>query len=893
MDVRTWTTLSRLLDEALDMEPAAREAWLAGLAAEYAAFRPRLRAMIDQLSAPGTPDILSTLPKFDLAGSDEPGAEDAAEPGPDAIVGAYRLIRKLAAGGQGTVWLAERADGLINRPVALKLPHAFAYRPGLAERLARERDILAALNHPNIARLYDAGVTATGLPFLALEYVEGTPIDAYCADRRLDVRARVVLFLQIVRAVAFAHGQLVIHRDLKPSNVLVTADGQVRLLDFGIARMLDEGTAADSTVTAMAGRAMTLAYASPEQIARGPLGVATDVYSLGVMLFELLAGVRPCTPARDTPAALEEAILTTEPRRPSEVCVAAEFRKALRGDLDSIVLETLHKAPERRYQTAAAFADDLERYLDGRPVRARPDSGWYRTRSFIKRNRLAVAAGAAVLTAIVAGAGVAVWQAGIARAEQRRAEEVKTFIVSLLQDANLDGADNTPQASVRDLLKRAETRLDALPSGPVKTELLIVLGEGLNGLGDTDALEGVATRAVAEAEAGGDVLLLYRARILMAWAHMYRGRPEAALTEIDTISSVLERDAERYARELADVWRLRAHQAIEAGRYDEAVSAAERAVALSERASGAEATPTLNALMTLTEARTQADDQAGALSTAERALRVAERIYGENGAHPYAISTRAKYANALGDTGSLGQAAAQLERVVSDASQVFGPDGRTVAFYLQRLANFQARLGRLDAARASIGRGLAIIERHVEAGSPTLASFRNTAGHIELLDGRGDRALTHFTPTLDSATRSFGADHDNTLTARASRAFALELAGRHDEAAREMAATIAAMESRVRELVRPLYTAGAIARRQGRAGIAEAYLDRAARVVGGDTLLRWQILFEQGRLHADAGRLAEAQACFDKAAAIVRETGVEDFEGTAALAEARRRLGAR
>jgi tetratricopeptide (TPR) repeat protein len=243
--------------------------------------------------------------------------------------------------------------------------------------------------------------------------------------------------------------------------------------------------------------------------------------------------------------------------------------------------------------------------------------------------------------------------------------------------------------------------------------------------------------------------------------------------------------------------------------------------------------------------------------------------------------------------GSLESAAAQLERVVTDASVVFGADGRSVAFYLQRLANAQARLGRLEAARASIARGVAIIERHVEAGSPTLAAFRNTAGQIEILDGRGARALIYFSPALDSATRSFGANHDNTLNLRASHALALELAGRRDEGAREAAATIAAMESRGRELVRPLYAAGVIERRHGRIEAAEAHLNRAERVVAGDISLRWQILVEQGRVRADAGRRDEARASFDQAAAIVREAGVEAFEGTKALAEARRRMGPR
>lgn len=890
MDVRTWTTLSRLLDEALDLAPDERGPWLARLAEEYEAFKPKLRAMLDQLAAPGEADVLATLPRFVLASGDQTDEDEADGARPGAIVGPFRLVRQIAAGGQGTVWLAERADGLINRPVAVKLPHGLAYRPGLAERMAREREILAALTHPNIARLYDAGVTSSGLPFLALEYVEGTPIDRYCVERSLDVRSRVRLFLQVVRAVAYAHGQLVIHRDLKPSNVLVTAEGQVRLLDFGIARMQDAAAGVDSTVTEMAGAAMTLAYASPEQISRAPLGVATDVYSLGVMLFEMLTGARPYALARETPAALEEAILSGEPRRPSDAAGASPVIKALRGDLDTIVLQALRKVPAERYQTAAALGEDLERYLDGRPVHAQPDSRWYRTRTFVKRNRLAVGAVAAVMTAILGGATVAVWQAGVARAEQRRAEEVKAFIVSLLQDANLDAAD-ARQASVLDLLRRAETRLEALPSGTVKAELLIVLGEGLNGLGDTDTLETVATRAVAEAEASGDEVLQYRARTLMAWAHMYRGRPEAMLAELDAISPVLEQDPDRYPRELSGVWRLRAHQAIDAGRYEDAVAAAGRALTYIERAEGVETPPTLNALMTLAEAHGQAGDRPEALSTAERALRVADRTYAANEGHPYAISVRAKYAAALGEVGNLEAAAGQLERVVADASQVFGAAGRTVGFYLQRLATVQIRLGRVDAARESITRGMAIIERHVEADSPTLASFRYTAAHAELSAGRGERALAYLDPALETATRVFGTGHANTLNLRASRAQALELAGRGTEAGQEIAGVIAAMREGDRELARPLYVAGLVDRRRGQVESAAAYLDRAERAVEGDTSLLWQILAEQGMLRVDSGRREEARAYLDRAAALVREIGVADHPGTAELVEARNRPG--
>ena len=218
-----------------------------------------------------------------------PADESDLQPG--ALVGPYRLLRELGIGGMGAVWLAERADGTLKRQVALKLPRA-AWSRGLAERMARERDILASLEHPHIARLYDAGTDAQGRPFLALEYVEGQPIDVYCHERALNIPARLQLLLQVAHAVAFAHSRLVIHRDLKPSNILVTADGQVRLLDFGIAKLMEGDRTQETQLTQLAGRALTLDYASPEQIRGEPIGTASDVYSLGVVAYELLAGAK-------------------------------------------------------------------------------------------------------------------------------------------------------------------------------------------------------------------------------------------------------------------------------------------------------------------------------------------------------------------------------------------------------------------------------------------------------------------------------------------------------------------------------------------------------------------------------------------------------------------------
>ncbi len=329
--------------------------------------------------------------------------------GPDSVVGIYRLVREIGHGGMSTVWLAMRTDELTTRPVALKLLHMHLQRAQFADRYARERDILANLTHPNIAHLYDAGISAQGQPFLAMEFVAGETLVQYCESHRLGIEERLGLFLQVLAAVAYAHSQSIIHRDLKPSNILVREGGQVVLLDFGIAKLLVEGTAAETDLTRQAGAALTPEYASPEQIKGEPLGPATDVYSLGVVLYELLSGRRPYAQANSTRRDLEDAVLSADPRRPSEAVASAtpeDLRKALRGDLDAIVLKALHKQPEHRYPTVNAFAEDIRRHLRHEAIRARPDTFGYRLRTFASRHRrlagLSMAAGVMLMTGALA-----------------------------------------------------------------------------------------------------------------------------------------------------------------------------------------------------------------------------------------------------------------------------------------------------------------------------------------------------------------------------------------------------------------------------------------------------------------------------------------------------------
>ena len=384
MSADTWDSLSKLLDEALDLDQEARAAWLERQSASQPEQAAALRKLLAAHATSETGDLLARLPavKADLPET-KAGHERLAAGG---RVGPYRLVRELGAGGMADVWLAERADGAFERKLALKLPHVSALRRDLPLRFARERDILARLEHPHIARLYDAGMSTEGLPYLAMEFVDGRPIDRYCNHERLDIAARLGLFGQALSAVQYAHANLVIHRDLKPSNILVTAGGQVRLLDFGIAKLLlaDADAAHETQLTRTVGRPMTPDYASPEQIKGEPLTIASDIYSLGVVLYELLVGRRPYRLNVQSAAQLEEAIVSADPPKPSSAVVADAARlgdrgakaatRALAGDLDTIVLKALGKTPAQRYASAAAFAEDLQRHLQGPPVRAQPDS---------------------------------------------------------------------------------------------------------------------------------------------------------------------------------------------------------------------------------------------------------------------------------------------------------------------------------------------------------------------------------------------------------------------------------------------------------------------------------------------------------------------------------------
>ncbi len=502
-----WPEISALLDEALSLSAVERDAWLAALDDDRATHRDLLRTLLDAQARVETEDFLGVLPHLP-----EVGRQGSDVLGPGQRVGPYRLISLLGRGGMGTVWLAERSDAMTRRRVALKLPR-IAWGDAFVERLSREREILATLEHEHIARLYDAGVDAQGRPFLAMEYVEGETIDAWCGNRDLSIEVRLDLLLQVMSAVAHAHAMLVVHRDLKPDNILVTAEGRVRLLDFGVAKLLEGDLTQETVLTEFAGRALTLDYASPEQIRGEPLGTASDIYSMAIVAFELLAGERPY-PLRGAARVAGRAAPLAAPEAPLASARARDRRTAerLRGDLDAILNKAMKDAPADRYPTMDAFAQDLRRHLAGEPVEAQPDRFGYRAARFVRRNRVQVTAGATVVLALVVGLSVALWQASEAREQATRAEgeatterAVQGFLQSVFQ---VNTAEQVDPATARDitarqLLDRGADRIDTeLHDAPVaRLSLLVILGDMYEGMQIDDRHVALRRQALAQAEA--------------------------------------------------------------------------------------------------------------------------------------------------------------------------------------------------------------------------------------------------------------------------------------------------------------------------------------------------------------------------------------------------------
>lgn len=479
----------QLFEQAIALEPLQREQFLTTECGGDQSLREEIEALIRADSDAG--DFL-----------DRPVTQPGNRVG--ERLGAYRLIALIGSGGMGTVYKAERADGAFAKPVAIKL---LLFDAGdLRTRFALEQRILGALSHPNIASLLDVGQDANGAPYLVMEYVEGQPITRYAHDRELDLHARVELFCKILDAVQMAHSQLVVHRDIKPGNVLVDTRDEPKLLDFGIAKLLD-GNGSVATRTGLG--PLTPEYASPEQVRGEPVGTGSDIYSLGVLLYELVTGERPYQINDTRPASIEHIVCELDPPRPStRIFLGANGN---RRDLDAVILKALEKEPSKRYASCATFAEDLQRWLDGVQVHAREPSFGERAVRFVRRHRFGVSVAAAASVALLAGSAVAVWQAhvareqaNIARVERDRAQRINRFLTDMLGAAN--PADLGRKATVMQVMQRAqqlaEKELADDPEAAASAQLTIA--QSFRALGDLDQAQSAAEAGLRSAEQNGD-----------------------------------------------------------------------------------------------------------------------------------------------------------------------------------------------------------------------------------------------------------------------------------------------------------------------------------------------------------------------------------------------------
>lgn len=771
-----WTALSQLLDEALALPPESRAVFVDSLSGVRAELRDTLRQLLAHTAGVESSDFLATLPRFTQ--SEARGA--LADLASGDTIGPYRLLHELGTGGMGSVWLAERADGTLKRKVALKLPR-LSWAKGLAERMARERDILASLEHPHISRLYDAGLDQMGRPYLALEYVEGQPIDVYARERGLSVRQKLDLLLQVCEAVAFAHSRLVVHRDLKPGNILVTADGQVRLLDFGIAKLMEGDATRETQLTQLAGRALTLDYASPEQIKGEPIGTASDVYSLGVVTYELLTGARPYRLKRGSAAELEEAIASVDAPKASEVAEIPAVRKALRGDLDAILNQTLRKVPAARYATVDALAQDVRRHLADEPVSAQPDAVAYRIRKFLARYRVQVGATAFAVLALAAGAATALWQAG----EAQRQRDLALVSARNAQESAQLASVEARRARGQELIA-AQERADA--------------DKAADAARAAAAAERQAAQRAREQSERASAVQRYLVGIFSQSSARQRD-PKAA--QAVTARELLDQGAARLENDLATEPAVRLEMAMtlselyaELGVSERSVALARTALALADQLYGADSTMAIGALALLLEQLRQGGFSDGEFekvaARAHRAIAVPappsrERlrvirslaIHASDRNRPEAmdLAKRAlREAHVVGDPmriveaeGALGRVAERrsdwalaerhLTSAISLATKTKGIEPFDLTIMRTTLAAVQTNQFRIPEAEATLRELLADTDARLGADHLDAQQIRFRLGSTLVHVGRVEEGLILLREALDSLARA-GAERD-------------------------------------------------------------------------------------------------------------------------------------
>lgn len=797
-----WEVVSPYLDRALEMADDEHGAWLDSLRATDPDLASEVEALLEERRALSREGFLEN--------------EALKSPAPASLagqkLGAYTLIEPIGQGGMGSVWLARRSDGRFEGQAAVKLLNVSLVGRAGETRFEREGNILARLTHPNIARLVDAGVSSIGQPYLVLEYVRGESIDRHCDAKALDVEGRLRLFLDVLAAVAHAHANLIVHRDIKPSNVLVAADGQVKLLDFGIAKLLeDERGAGEATaLTRDGGRVLTPEYAAPEQVTGGAITTATDVHALGTLLYVLLAGRHPAEGSLGSTMDLVKAIVDTEPRRPSDALGVTRapapdkarrnaqmrstspdgLRRLLKGDLDTIVAKALKKNPAERYASVTAFADDLNRYLNHEPIGARPDTVSYRAAKFVRRHTGGVVTTAAVILLLAGLIGFYTARVAAerdrARLEAGKAAQVSELLAGLLTGADPWATRDAKDLTVRGLLDAGAARVQKELAGQpeVKAAMLSVMGRTYQRLGEPDKArplleEALATRRRVLEPEHADV-----AESLNDMGVLLRDKGDTAAAEpllaeaLAMRRRVLGSGHRDVADSLVELGRLRSDR----GSDQKAEPLLREALSIRRKALGDEAHETATSMNELALLLWHKGDLPGAEELFRQCLAINRRTFGEN--HPDVSTSLNNLALIAGDRGDFASAETLSRESLAIARKALGDKHPSVAIKLNNLSRPLLELGKYDEAAATLQEALQIATAALGDEHPAVAAYRVNLARVFLARKDAASAEPLLRQALRTRLKAFPAGDGRTATAQSLLGEALTSLGRYDEAGR-------------------------------------------------------------------------------------------------------------
>ena len=785
-----WREINEILVEAQGRPDDERAAYLDAACGEDEALRREVETLLDAAAshAPFLERDAATIAESFLPDASRSTTPTALDPG--RRIGPYRLQERIGEGGSSLVYRAERADEQFERTVAVKVLRApVAEDQGAADRFRAERQILASLSHPHLAEVYDGGMLDDGRPFLAMEFVDGRPITEHCRAEGGSVDERLHLFRQAAAAVQAAHEQLVVHRDLKPSNVLVErATGDVKLLDFGIAKILGElpGEAAPATQTGR--HPMTPAYAAPEQVKGESISVSTDVYALGGLLYEMLTGVRPYGNEERSPYAVARAVCEEDPPLPSEAIEDDRRRTTLQGDLDAIVMTALRKHPEERYDTVDALLDDVDRYLEDRPVEAQRGGWAYRTQKFVQRNRTALVGTVAALGLLAGFAVYHVQRLSVERDRARRAaqkaEQVSAFLTDLFK-ANDPYEGGEDPATLREVLQQGRDKVqEDLEGQPaVQAGVLTVLGEVYRNQARYDSAQAALDRALRLRQRSEEAGPLKVAESWSALGTLFRrtGR-------LDTAAAVqrkalglrrrhLPEDHEKVAASMNDL----AAVLYDAGRLEEAAPLYREALSINRARLGEDhpnVAASLNNLAGLYY-------DLGRMAKAEKLYRETLSLDRDNfgDAHPYVATDLSSLGLTLYEQEEYEEAERMLRRSLEIRRKELGGTHPDVAITLHNLAYLYMDTGRLDQAEEAFQEALQIRRDRLEPPHPRLASNLHGLGSLYQKRGRPDAAERYFQEAIAMQETLTGPRSTETAEMRISLADVLSSETRYEEAA--------------------------------------------------------------------------------------------------------------